>query len=191
MTYAVKPVSGEPPSAPAVHDTVSDALPGVTPTNVGAAGAVSAGVGVPDTAVDAGDAPALFIATTVIEYAVPLTRLVTVQLKVAVVHVKTPPSPSSAVTVYPETVAPPDSAGPDHATSSDPSSGVTVSNVGAPATVAGVSVTVPEAEELPVTLAAVTDTEYSVPFTRLVIVHVVVAVVHERVYPTPSTAVAV
>ena len=170
------------------HSTTSEASPAVTSTEPGASAAAH---GVADTAFEVADSPTAFDATTVTRYDTPLVRPVIVHDVRVVVHVKTPPSPSSAVTVYPETVAPPDSAGADHATSSDPSSGVTVSNVGAPATVAGVSVTVPEAEELPVTLAAVTDTEYSVPFTRLVIVHVVVAVVHERVYPTPSTAVAV
>jgi hypothetical protein len=57
--------------------------------------------------------------------------------------------------------------------------------------VAGVSETALEAVELPVMLLAVTVTEYVVPFTKLVMVHDVVAVVHVRVCPLPSSAVAV
>jgi hypothetical protein len=82
-------VIAEPPVLDgADHETTTDESPKTPDTPVGAPGTV-AGTTAPD-AEDAEPVPALFVAVTVNVYEVPLVRLLTVQLVVAVAHVNEP-----------------------------------------------------------------------------------------------------
>ena len=93
----VYPVIAFPPVDPgAVQLTTDDALAIVPETFVGAPGTVAAGVTDGDAA-EATEFPAALVATTLNVYEVPLVRLLTVHVVVAVVQVN---PPGVEVTVY-------------------------------------------------------------------------------------------
>jgi len=133
------------------------------------------------TAVDAEEAepvPDTFVAVTVNEYEVPLTRPETVHDVDVVVQEN---EPEVELTVYRVIAAPP-VAGAVHDTSTEESNApVATTAVGASGTVEGTTAADPaEAEPVPDTFVAATVNEYETPFVRPVTVHEVEAVVHEN-----------
>jgi hypothetical protein len=98
--------------------------------------------------------PALFVASTVNVYALPLVRPVTVQLMVDVVQVN---EPGDEVTVYEMIAAPPVVNGADQETVTEESSLVPMSPVGTPGTVAG-ETAADESDAAPAPTAFVAET---------------------------------
>lgn len=128
-------------------------------------------------------------------YCVPLVRpeIVHDVPVSSVVHVKVLSSESVAVARYPSIVPPPADDALLQVTSIDSSPGVSETRVGYDGTVIGVDNKVDEGSEVPAALVAVTDTVYSVPFVRPVMVQVVPEdpVVQSKVFKLVSIAVAV
>jgi hypothetical protein len=180
---AVYDVMAEPPSlAGAEKLTVACALPAVAVPIVGAPGVV-AGVTLLEAA-DAGPAPTPLVAVTVNVYAVPLARPRTVHGDVAHVTV----CPPDDVAVYDVMVEPPLLAGGVKVTVACALPAVAVPIVGAPGTVAGV--TLLEAEEagpVPTAFVAVTVNVYAVPLVSPVTVQGDEA--HVPVWPPEEVAV--
>jgi hypothetical protein len=164
---AVYDVMAEPPSlAGAEKLTVACALPAVAVPIVGAPGVV-AGVTLLEAA-DAGPAPTPLVAVTVNVYAVPLARTRTVHGDVA--HV--PVCPPEDVAVYDVIAEPPSLAGGVKVTVACALPAVAVPMVGAPGTVAGVTLLdADDAGPVPTAFDANTVNVYAVPFARPVTVH--------------------
>ena len=99
----------------------------------------------------------------------------------------------SAVTVYALIVAPPLKVGALHVIVSVPLPAVTFSDVVASGVVAGVDVTDPALDVVPMAFVADTDTLYAVPLVNSVMSQVVLepSVVHVEGASTPSSAVTV
>jgi hypothetical protein len=154
MSFAVTVylVMAAPPSlAGGVKLTVAWALPAVAVPIVGAPGVV-AGVTLLD-ADEAGPVPAAFVAVTVKVYAVPFVRPVTVHGEVAQV----PVCPPEDVAVYEMIAEPPLLAGGVKVTAACALPPVAVPIVGAPGTVAGVTLLeAADAGPVPTAFAAVT-----------------------------------
>ena len=149
-----------PLEAGGVHDTVAEASPAVAVTADGAPGTV-AGVTLLE-ASEAGPVPMAFVAVTVKVYAVPFVKPLTVTvvgttvLPSGAVTVAEPPA-GLEVTVYEVIALPPFEAGGVHDTVADASPAVAVTAVGAPGTVAGVTLfDARDAGPVPTALVAVT-----------------------------------
>jgi hypothetical protein len=160
---AVYDVIAEPPVlAGAVKATVACALPAVAVPIVGAPGSV-AGVTLFDGA-DAALVPRALVAATVNVYAVPLVSPVTVIEVHGAAHVPVIPL-GDEVAVNDVIADPPLLAGAVNATVACALPGVAVPMVGAPGTVAGVTLfEAAEAAPVPIAFVAVTVNVYAVPF---------------------------
>jgi hypothetical protein len=135
-------------------------------------------------AADAGPEPTPLVAVTVNVYAVPLARPATVQGEVA--HV--PVCPPDDVAVYAVIAAPPSLAGAENAMLACAAPAVAVPMVGAPGTVAGVTLfDAADAGPVPTPLVAVTVNVYAVPLARPATVQGEVA--HVPVCPPEDVAV--
>lgn len=127
-------VIAEPLLGAAVKAIDAEALPPVATSEVAAPGIVN-GVTAPE-GVEGGEFPALFVATTVKVYAVPLVNPVTVSGLDAPVAVA---PPGLAVTVYPVIGEPPVEEGAVNDTTTCALPGVPATAVGDPGTAAGVT----------------------------------------------------
>ena len=165
----VYPVIGEPPfDTGATQVTTACEFPRVAETPVGAPGIVR-GVMAAE-ATDSLDEPAIFVATTVKVYAVPLANPVTVHdVAVVVVHES---APGDEVTVYPVIGDPPFDTGAFQVTVASAFPGVALTLVGAPGIVRGVmDVDSTDAGELPAAFTAITVKVYAVPLLNPEKVH--------------------
>ena len=161
-----------PVLAGALKVTLACALPAVATTFVGAPGTV-AGVTLFEAADCALD-PIALVATTRKVYAVPFVRPVTMCVVAVVPALLSTPPAGVEVTVYPVIALPPLLTGGVKLTLACAFPPVAVTEVGAPGTVAGVTLfDAADGALEPAALVATTVKAYEVPFTRLVITWVV------------------
>jgi hypothetical protein len=182
---AVYDVIVEPPLlAGAVNATVACALPAIAVPIVGAPGTVI-GVTLFDAA-DGAPVPTPFVAVTVNVYAVPLVSPATVIDEQGAAQ--EPVCPPDDVAVYAVIAAPPSLAGAENAMLACAAPAVAVPMVGAPGTVAGVTLfDAADAGPVPTPLVAVTVNVYAVPLARPATVQGEVA--HVPVCPPEDVAV--
>ena len=143
-----------PVSVGASQLTSTLALPGVRSPRVGAPGTVR---GVPVEGLDAAVVPKEFVAVSVTEYSVPLSRVEKVQVSRDVVQVVTSVPPALKVAVY-DVIDEPVLLGADHVTVRELSPGTTVEIDGTLGNVSGVPFTDVLESDVPTALVAVTVT---------------------------------